>query len=106
MYRVIVSIAVAAALSACTWVPIAPEAKNVRVLPAGSTAAASCERLGEITVSVQGSVAFYERNAVKVRDELETLARNEAADMNASAIQQVDEPADGKQRFMAYRCGG
>lgn len=104
MYKVIVPILMVAALSACTWVPIAPEAKHVRVLPAGSTAVASCQKLGEITVSVQGSVAFYERNAVKVRDELETLARNEAVDLNATAIQPINEPADGKQSFMAWRC--
>ena len=104
MYRVLVPVLMVAALSACTWVPIAPEAKKVQVLPPGSTAASSCQKLGEITVSVQGSVAFYDRNAVKVRDELETLARNEAVDLNATAIQPVDEPVDGKQRFMAWRC--
>jgi hypothetical protein len=90
-------------LAACTWVPLAPEAKQVRVVPAGA-APAGCTRQGEIEVSVKDSVAFYERNAVKVRDELETLARNEAPGVPADTLQPLGEPLDGSQRFAAWRC--
>ena len=61
-------------LSACTWVPMAPEASAVHVVSAGA-APAGCDKRGDINVSVKHSVAFYERNALRVRDELETLAR-------------------------------
>ena len=91
-------------LAACTWVPIQPEAKQVRVVPAGA-APAGCTRQGEIEVSVKHSVAFYERNEVKVRDELETLARNEAPGLQADTIHPLAEPAGGSQRFAAWRCG-
>jgi hypothetical protein len=91
-------------LAACTWVSIKPEAKQVRVLPAG-TAPAGCVKQGEIEVSVKHNVAFYERNAVKVRDELETLARNEAVGLPADTLQPLGEPAGGTQRFSAWRCG-
>jgi hypothetical protein len=92
-------------LAACTWVSIQPEAKQVRVIPAGA-APAGCTRQGEIEVSVKHSVAFYERNAVKVRDELETLARNEAPGVPADTLQPLGEPSGGTQRFAAWRCGG
>lgn len=91
------------ALSACTWVPLAPNAKGVRVIAAGGTPA-GCEKQGEVSVSVKDKVAFYERNNLRVRDELETLARNEAPSIQANTIQPLGDPANGEQRFAAYRC--
>ena len=94
----------AALLGGCTWVHMAPGASAVRVLGAGG-APSGCERRGEIAVSVKDSVAFYERNDLRVREELETLARNEAPGLQADTIQPLGPPADGEQRFNAYRCG-
>ena len=91
-------------LAACTWVPLQPEAKQVRVIPAGA-APAGCTRVGEIEVSVQHELAFYERNALKVRDELETLARNEAPGVGADTISPLGPPKDGEQRWVMWRCG-
>lgn len=92
-------------LSACTWVPMAPEATSVRVIAAGE-APAGCEKRGEVTVSVTHSVAFYERNALRVRDELETMARNQAATLPANTVQPLGDPNQGEQRFAAYQCSG
>lgn len=92
-------------MSACTWVQMAPEAGTVRVIAAGA-APADCEKRGEVSVSVKDSVAFYDRNALRVRDELETLARNEAPGIQANTVQPLGDPADGTQRFAAYRCSG
>ena len=89
------------ATSACTFVRMAPGAQAVRVVegpPAG------CERRGEITVSVKDSVAFYERNQLRVREELETLARNEAPGLGADSVQPLGPPGDGEQRFAAWKC--
>ena len=88
-------------LSACTWVHMAPGAAAVTVVTA---APAGCEKRGEVTVSVKDSIAFYERNALRVREELETLARNEAPGIGADTIQPLAPPADGEQRFAAWRC--
>ena len=90
-------------LSACTWVHLAPAAKNVRVIPAGATPA-GCEKRGEVSVSVKDSVAFYERNTLRVRDELETLARNEAPWVGADSISPLGPPVDGAQRWTLWRC--
>lgn len=89
--------------AACTWVPLQPDAKAVRVVAAGP-APAGCTKQGDVEVSVKHNVAFYERNAVKVRDELETLARNEAPGLGANVLQPLGEPAAGSQRFAAWRC--
>lgn len=100
--RLIVLAALLPVLSACTWVELSPQANAVKVLPAGSPS--NCQKLGEVSVSVKDQVAFYQRNQIKVRDELETLARNEALTLQADTIQPMSEPVEGEQRFAAYRC--
>lgn len=101
--RALPTLAFACALASggCTWVHMAPGASKVRVVEA---APSGCERRGEIEVSVKDSVAFYERNRLKVKDELETLARNEAPGLGADTVQATAPLADGAQRFVAWRC--
>ncbi|MBC7990462.1 MAG: DUF4156 domain-containing protein, partial [Luteimonas sp.] len=57
-----------------------------------------------VTVSVKDSVAFYDRNALRVREELETLARNEAPGIGADTVEALGPPANGEQRYAAWRC--
>jgi len=102
--RPLVVLALVLAVSGCTWVHMAPGASAVRVIPAGA-APADCQQRGEVAVSVKGRIGFYERNPLRVREELETLARNEAPGLQANTLQPLDEPKDGEQRFTAYRCG-
>ena len=101
--RVLLLVVFLPALSACTWVHMAPGASAVKVATA---APAGCEKRGEAEVSVKHNVAFIERNPIKVRDELETLARNEAPGVPADTVQPLGEPSGGTQRFAAWRCGG
>jgi len=91
------------ATSACTWVHMAPGASAVRV---AATAPSGCEKRGEVEVSVKHSVAFIERNQLRVREELETLARNEAPGLGADTVHPLAPPTAGSQRFAAWRCGG
>jgi len=93
----------AAGLPACTWVHMAPGADAVRVVTARP---ANCEERGEVEVSVKERVGFYERNPRKVRDELETLARNEAPGLGGDTVQPLDGFEDGNQRYTVWRCGG
>ena len=89
----------------CTWVHLAPGARAVDVLPLGSTPP-GCEKRGDVAVSLKDRVAFYERHDLRVRDELETLARTEAPGLGADTIVPLAPPAEGEQRFAAYRCDG
>ena len=59
---------------------------------------------GEVVVSVKSKVGFYNRNPLRVQEELETLARNEAPSAGANAVQAAAAPADGSQRFAAFQC--
>lgn len=92
----------AATLGACTWV--APDTGGRQIDVAYSGVAGHCRHVGDVSVSVAHRVAGVRRNEIKVKDELESLARNEAATMNADTIAPVDEPEDGAQSFRAYRC--
>ena len=88
--------------SGCTWVHMAPGASAVKVT---SIAPTGCEKRGEVAVSVADKVALYRRNELRVREELETLARNEAPGLGADTITPLEAPIRGDQRFSAWRCG-
>jgi len=94
---------VAALPAACTWVKETPGGDKVRVAYDGNVS--GCRDAGAITVSVADKVAFYHRPDLKVRDELETLARTQAAAIPADTIKATGEPVDGSQSFEAYVCG-
>lgn len=90
-------------MAGCTWVKMAPGASAVRVLNAAPT---HCERRGEVEVSVKQNLYVYYRNPVKVREELETLARNEAPGLGGNAISPANEPTGGVQNWAIWRCAG
>ena len=90
-------------LGACTFVKMAPGADRVRVLRADQDTSA-CEKRGEVEVSVKDRLGPYQRDEIRVIDELETLARNEAPGLGADTVQPLGPPADGTQRWRALRC--
>ena len=94
-------------LTACSFefVKLAPGADKVRVVRQTQDMGA-CQKRGEIEVSVKDRLGPYSRDAIRVRDELETLARNEAPSLKADTVQPKTEPDDGVQRFLAFRCEG
>ena len=100
-----VLLAAAVIAPACTFVKMAPGADDVSVVALGR-ALPGCEKRGVVEVSVKDRLGPYERDELRVRDELETLARNEAPSLAADTIQPEAPPADGVQRFVAYRCAG
>lgn len=102
--NLLVSALLVTSLGGCVWVKLQPEASAVRVaMPADSID--HCMKAGEISVSVKANVAAYHRNPLKVKDELETMARNEALGLSADTIKALGEPISGEQRFAAFRCG-
>jgi len=102
--RKILILAIPFALSACTWgIKLDDAARNVRTAWNGDVG--SCHEQGKVTVSVMNRVGPVDRNDLKVRDELEVLARNEAAKMGADTIKPLGEPNEGSQDWGAYSCG-
>jgi len=95
-----------ALLSACTYgIVLDPGGQSVRVAWNGNTGIRPCRDIGKVTVSVLSRVGPVDRNDIKVRDELEIMARNQAAQMHADTIVPLGEPRDGEQSWEAYACG-
>ncbi len=90
--------------SACTWVELKQEANTVRVVSAEE--AVNCKKMGSTTVSVKADVATFARDEKKVRQELETLARNSAFTMGGNVVVPVSEINRGEQSFVIYACPG
>ena len=91
----------ALALSACTWVPLHPNAELVQIGYAGNIQ--DCQHLGTINATTRSKVVM-ERDEAKVQTELYNLARNNAAAMGATNLVQHGMPENGQQSFAAYRC--
>ena len=91
-------------LGACSWgITLDDAARNVRTAWNGDVS--SCRDMGKVTVTVMDHVGPVDRNDIKVRDELEVMARNEAAKLNADTVKPLAEPTDGTQPWGAYQCG-
>lgn len=103
MHRFLLSAVLTLVLGACTWVHMAPGASAVRIV---QSPPAGCQKLGEVEVSVKNSIVFVKRNPLRVREELETLARNEGPGLGADTMHPLTEPIKGTQRYAAWRCGG
>lgn len=102
--KVLVAAVVAVALSGCSWgIKLNDAGRKVRTAWNGSVA--SCHELGKVTVSVMDRIGPINRNDITVRDELEVMARNEAATMGADTVKPLADPVGGSQSWGAYRCG-
>lgn len=88
--------------SACTWVKLSADAEQVKLVTAEQIK--SCKLLGKTTVMVKATVATFARNEEKVQTELETLARNNALELEGNAVYPMTPVKDGKQVFEVYRC--
>lgn len=89
-------------LGACTWVNLDDEAANVRVVTEDQLGS-SCMRTGTTHVQVRDRV-ILERAASNVMLELQTLARNAAAERGDDTVVAISPIEDGEQDYALYRC--
>lgn len=97
-------IAATVPLAACSW-GIKLDSGGTKVRTAWNGDVGGCKDMGKVTVSVLDHVGPVDRRDLKVRDELEVMARNEAAGMGADTIKPLGDPRDGAQDWSAYHCG-
>lgn len=88
-------------LAGCNLVSLEPEAEGVRVLQSETP---GCETLGTTRVEVLAKIGFLLRNEQKVSDELDTLARNAAADLNGNAVTPLGPIEGGERQYRVLRC--
>jgi hypothetical protein len=102
MRRIALAFIGVALCSACQWVTLTPEGEAVRVGNAAEVA--SCTKLGEVSGRTTVTVGPAARNEAKIATEIETLARNEAATMNANVIVPLGAVEWDHRSYAAYRC--
>jgi hypothetical protein len=91
--------------SACTWVKLTPPGENVRVGTIAQTT--GCEKLGATHAKTSTKVGIFGRSPKKIGEELENLARNEAAEMGGNTIvPQGPTSSEGRRSFDVFRCHG
>ena len=89
----------------CAWVRLDEGGKAVRVASAAEVA--SCEKLGATHSKTSDRAGIFARNPRKIDQEVEYLARNEAANMGGNTIvPQAPTSAEGRRSYDVYRCGG
>ena len=100
----VIAIALFLTLTACSWgIKLDSAGRDVRV--AWQDDVSQCRLVGAISVSVLGKVGPVDRNALKVSDELEVMARNQAGTIQADTIKAIDQPHGGEQSWNANACG-
>jgi Domain of unknown function (DUF4156) len=96
-------IAVAAAITGCTWVKLTGDGEGVHVGTMAETR--TCKKLGATHAKTSTKVGFFARSRKKVDEEIETLARNEAGEMGGDTIvPQGPTSTEGRRSFDVYRC--
>ena len=91
-------------VSGCAWVELTPGGEKVRIL--SESEVASCKKLGNTSVNVADKVAGMQRQPHIIADNLQTLARNAAAEMHGDTIVPDSPVEEGRQKFNVYRCIG
>jgi len=95
--------ALALTSSACTWIELTEGGTGVSVM---QSAPADCKRLGQTASMTKSDIASIDRNRDKVALELQTLARNAAANMGGNVVVAQGEISEnGEQTFVIYKCG-
>ena len=86
----------------CTWVSLERAAEQVELK--SMEMVAHCTRVGKTTVSTLARVAGMNRYKESMQDELNTLARNSAAELGGDSVVPISPIEDGRQVFAVYRC--
>lgn len=99
---VVATAAAALAATGCATVKLDPAAEDIEML--SQERMEKCERLGQTRVSVAQKFGFIARGDRSIRNDLEKLARNSAAEMGGDTIARESEIQNGKQTFGVFDC--
>ena len=95
-------IPLAGLMLSCAWVPLSGDGQRVRIATYDDVT--TCRRVGHTAASVPAKLGFIRRSEAKVSEELDTLARNEAARSSANAVVPESAIEQGRREFGLYSC--
>lgn len=91
-----------AAMSACSFVSLNPEANNTTVSTSTSSLS-NCKFLGNTNASLWSKAETFQSQKT-VESQLDTLARNEAASMGGNTVAPTSEIINGQRSYAVYNC--
>jgi hypothetical protein len=98
----IIQLAIMGATLSCVFAPVSPEGEKVSVL--GASEVTQCQKVGTASSKTADRVVIFARTDRSIQEEVESLARNEAAGLGGDAIVPTSPIVDGRQSFDVYRC--
>lgn len=101
--RTTIALSLATLLCGCSFAE-PDEAGSAVSVASRAAEVLGCERVGTAGATTKAKVMGIERDEAKVRDELESLARNEAAKLGGDTILAMSDAVGGDQEFEVYRC--
>ncbi len=88
----------------CNWVPLTAAGEQVQF--ANQKAVEGCKQVGKTRARTRAKIWFADRDEAAIREELRSLARNDAAVMGGTTVSPTGPVEDGEQNFGIYVCGG
>lgn len=88
----------------CTWVQLSAGGEQVQL--ASSKFVENCKQVGKSRANTKPTLLGTARSDATVREELRSLARNDAVAMGGTHVSPLDEATDGSQTFGIYVCSG
>ena len=101
-FRLSVLLCLSLAVGACAWVK--PSDRGAAVKLADPSEVGQCRKVGVTTVSVMDKVIGVPRSYRTLSEELATLARNEAPNLDGDTVVPASEIVNGQQMFDVYDC--
>lgn len=90
-------------LAGCAHVELSSGGEAVDIVQPEIVAA--CQKVGTASASTKPRIWMFARSDETIRDELTTLARNEAAKLGGNALVPTSPIEEGRQSYDVYRCG-
>ncbi|MCC2624827.1 MAG: hypothetical protein K0R14_700 [Burkholderiales bacterium] len=89
-------------LTACSFVSLDPQARDVNVAE-DAKSLAGCKSLGNTNVSLWSKADTFQSHT-KTEEQLDTLARNQAATMGGNTVVPHPSAEAGQRTYSVYNC--
>lgn len=94
-----------ALLGGCTWVTPSPEAVGKHMAVVDGADVANCKLISKADLSVPDKLGTLQRVPEDMQNDLQTLAKNQAASAGGDTVAPLSNQVGGKQSWGFYACG-
>lgn len=88
----------------CNWVPLSAGGEQVQLATAKFVE--GCRQIGRTRAKTKPTFLGVKRSQATIREELRSLARNDAAVMGGTTVTPLGDVQNGEQAYGIYVCSG